>query len=382
MSIGATLSLSEAARHPWDAAVVGAGPAGSLVARELARCGLEVLLIDKATFPRVKVCGCCLNGRALEALNAVGLAHLPASCGAVPLRSILLAANHHAARLAIGGLALSREGFDTALVQAAIQAGAAYLPATLARLSPASSESPRLQLRQGEEQRDVTARVLVAADGLGGALLARSGMRQQAIAGARVGVGVIVVDAPQFYERHVIYMACGHAGYLGLVRLEDDRLDLAAAFDPDAVRRAGGPGIVAGELLKGVGWPIPAELEHRPWRGTPPLTRGIATPGAERVFVVGDAAGYVEPFTGEGMAWALAGAVAVAPLAARAAAGWQPSLLHAWRARHRQVVRRRQTACRIAAAVLRRPWAVGTLVRVLQGVPRLAGPFVRRLQGP
>lgn len=76
----------------WDAVVVGAGPAGSVTARELARRGRRVLLVDKATFPRAKVCGCCLNRASLAALDAVGLGDLPARLGAVPLDRVKLAA--------------------------------------------------------------------------------------------------------------------------------------------------------------------------------------------------------------------------------------------------------------------------------------------------
>ena len=58
------------ATHTWDAVVVGAGPAGSMAALGLARAGAAVLLVDRATFPRPKVCGCCLNGAALAALRS------------------------------------------------------------------------------------------------------------------------------------------------------------------------------------------------------------------------------------------------------------------------------------------------------------------------
>jgi 2-polyprenyl-6-methoxyphenol hydroxylase-like FAD-dependent oxidoreductase len=196
-----------------------------------------------------------------------------------------------------------------------------------------------------------------------------------------MGAGVVIADAPDFYRAGVVHMACGRDGYLGLVRLEDGRLDLAAALDPGAVRRAGGPGPVAAGLLAGAGWPVPETLAGRPWRGTPPLTRRLDAPAAERLLVVGDAAGYVEPFTGEGIAWALSGAVTVADVAAQAVAAWRPALAREWCRRHRRVVRSRQTACRAAAAVLRRPRLVAGLVRLLGFAPGLASPVVRRLQG-
>ena len=66
------------AGETWDAVVVGAGPAGAVAARELARRGHRVLLAERAKFPRGKVCGCCLNEHTLSALAAAGLGDLPA----------------------------------------------------------------------------------------------------------------------------------------------------------------------------------------------------------------------------------------------------------------------------------------------------------------
>src|SRR5690242_7945107 len=93
------LKLSEAANQNWEVAVVGAGPAGALAARELARIGCKVLLIDKASFPRTKVCGCCLNGLALKTLGSVGLGELPLQAGAIKLKELRLAATGCHARL-------------------------------------------------------------------------------------------------------------------------------------------------------------------------------------------------------------------------------------------------------------------------------------------
>jgi flavin-dependent dehydrogenase len=165
---------------------------------------------------------------------------------------------------------------------------------------------------------------------------------------------VVSADGPDFYAPGTVFMAHGPAGYVGLVRLEDGRLNVAAAFDADALRSAHAPAAVAGRVLREVGWPVPAGLADLPWRGTPALTRRVAHPAGERVLAVGDAAGYVEPFTGEGMAWALGSARAVVPLALRAVRGWRPAIAAAW-ANQRRAAARQQRLCRTVAWLTRRP---------------------------
>jgi hypothetical protein len=266
MTVSATLDLAEASRRTWQVVVVGAGPAGALAARQAARLGLSVLLVDRAAFPRWKVCGCCLSARALETLAGVGLGELPRRCAAVPLGSVLVAARGCEARLTLpGGAALSRERFDAALVDSAVTAGAHFLPLTIAALGPAASDVREVSLAQRGWLVTARAKVVLAADGLGGRLLAGAGCVAE---GSRVGAGAVAPDGPDEYGRGCVSLACGAAGYVGLVRLEDGRLDVAAALDREAVRRAGGPGPVADDLLREFGWPAVPGLG---WRGTPGL---------------------------------------------------------------------------------------------------------------
>ena len=202
---------------------------------------------------------------------------------AVPLESIRLAAGGRAASVPLsGGAALSREAFDAALIEAAVAAGAAFLPETravLLEIPPkrgiADAARPLL-LQQGDRRAETSARVVLAADGLGGSLLARGG---EAEAGARIGAGAVTTEAPDFYRPGVVYMACGAGGYTGMVRLEDGRLDAAAAFDAAWLRAVGGPGRAAAQLVREAGWPPLGRLDDPGWRGTPALTRDrIASP--------------------------------------------------------------------------------------------------------
>jgi len=406
MTVAPTIAPAEAAGRAWDAAVVGAGPAGAVAARELARRGRSVLLIDKATFPRWKVCGCCLNGSALDTLAAVGLGDLPARCGAVPLERVRLEAGGRGAELPLpGGVALSREAFDAALVRAAVAAGVAFLPGTrVVRLlrervpedrllrervpedrllrervpeDRSRSERTTLHAAQGSVTVAVTAGVMIAADGLGGQLVA--GRRQAVADGSRIGAGAVASAAPDFYHPGTIFMAVGRGGYVGLVRVEDGRLDVAAAFDPGFVRDAGGLGPSAAATLREAGFPAVPGLEDLPWRGTPALTRTARRVAGERWFAIGDAAGYVEPFTGEGMAWAVASAVAVAPIATQP---WFPGLAREWEATHARLIRNRQAVCRAAAWVLRSPRLSRFAVRLLSLAPLLSRPVVAALNRP
>jgi menaquinone-9 beta-reductase len=174
-------------------------------------------------------------------------------------------------------------------------------------------------------------------------------------------------------------MACSTGGYVGLVTLEDGRLNVAAAFDRETVRAAGGLGAAAADILTEVGLPKIEGMAEQPWRGTVALTRQPSTLFCERVFVLGDAAGYVEPFTGEGMAWALGSAVAIVPVALRAVERWHASLGREWSNVIDNTVRSRQGICRAMAWGLRHPRVVRSAIIMLRFMPSLAVPVVRRL---
>jgi menaquinone-9 beta-reductase len=382
--IRATLSLETAGRQVWEAVVFGGGPAGAFAAHQLARGNVKVLLVDKANFPRWKVCGCCLNGRALSILQCGGLGSLASSRGGVPLYEVVLTCKGKSATLPLSsGMALSREAFDAALIEEATKAGAAFIPETQARLGRCDSSSRQVILRQSNHEIETTTRLVLAADGLGGRLIngALPG-RPTRVAGSRIGAGVIAAIGPSCYRDGVIFMAYGAGSYVGAVRLEHGRLAVAAAFDPAFLKHAGTPGVAASAILREAGQPpIPAVTEL-PWRGTPSFTRRASRLATHRLFVLGDAAAFVEPFTGEGIAWALASGAAVTPFALRAIRSWEPILQDQWTAEYQGVVARRQWACRTVASLLRRPRLTHLLVRVLSSVPSLAAPMLDYLNQP
>ncbi len=370
-------AFHDVANRCWDVVVVGAGPAGAIAARQTSMLGLRTLLVDKASFPRFKVCGCCLNQRSLSTLAGVGLGKLVEQLGGVDYDRIVLAQHRTQVEIALPiGKSLSREAFDAALISAARKEGAVFLPKTTALLDGVGEQSRRLQLGRDAKAIHVEAKVVLAADGLGGRLFADS-ENEWVATRSRIGAGTIVSENIEGYARRKIYMACGELGYVGVVRLEDGRLDVAAAFDATVVRQAGGLAEGANLVLESANLPtLPLDCH---WKGTPMLTRRKRKLGDERILVLGDAAGYVEPFTGEGIAWALSSGVAVANLAEQAVREWTPEIVTTWERLHRKIVRRRQSICRWTSLVVRRPWLTRFVIKTVRLFPALARPFTGRI---
>ncbi len=103
---------------------------------------------------------------------------------------------------------------------------------------------------------------------------------------------------------------------------------MAAAFDPEFTREMGSPQAAAKHILQKAGLPYLPIFDQSPWSGTAALTRSRHTLAAKRLFVIGDAASYGEPFTGEGIAWAVGSALLAVPIALSAVDQWSDKL--AW----------------------------------------------------
>ncbi len=382
---GAAGARTDLGERLWDVVVVGAGLAGAMVARELGRRGRAVLLLERQPFPRWKVCGACLNGAAQGALAQAGLDGLVAGAEAPCLTELRVTGWGRTASVPLqDSVALSREALDHALVRAAVEEGVVFAHGASAELGPVRDEERTLRVRSEHGEQIVRARVVVSAAGLHGLRSsAKAGPAPLATvqAGSRVGVGAVLEGGGAGYGPGAVYMVVGPGGYVGLVRQEDQRLNAAAALDAEFVRRHGSPQRAVQAHLESAGMPRLPERIHRGWRGTPQLTRRLSSLGEERLFLVGDAAGYVEPFTGEGMGWALWGALALAPLVHAGVERWDGALVHRWEKVHRRRIRQGQRVCRMVAWGLRRPWMVRAAVHIFGTVPVLARPLVIQTSG-
>lgn len=385
-SVDATVDRHEATSVRWDVIIIGAGPAGAAAAVRLADGGRRVLLVDRCGMPRAKVCGCCLSSVAVSELFAIGLP--PDRLGGLPRTHVRLVAASGEARLPLAGWTLSRETLDAAIVHRAIMAGAAWLPSTSVSVVEDTATGVVVTARDadGRELR-LSAVHAVVASGLGCGVRIRSDgrccPRSRSRRASRIGVGATLPADAATVAAGELVMQVAAEGYCGIVRLEDGRIDVAAAVDPATVGRHGSAVAAVAALFgarqaKRGGAVVDVAGSGIRFVGTPPLTHALPAFAGRwrRIHRVGDAAAYVEPFTGEGIGWALVGgrSLAEAMLAHRpgdsAATAEAIAIAHE-RAVARRLVRSQQRCLRVAS-VVRHPSLVAAAVSAARLFPPAA----------
>jgi len=394
----ASLDPQAAAAEPWDVVVVGAGPSGSAAATVVATRGLRVLLLDRENLPRPKVCGCCLSPLALSELDLLSRqSDCPLHLQIQPLRKLTIASQGHTASVpyATGGV-LSRISLDTQLAQHAIRSGTSWLPDTRALYWHDEENFVSLIVQTNSElPYQIRARRLLLAAGLHNAVRCSfnptaEGRYHRRPPNNRIGLGVTLPAIGGSLNPQHLIMAIGNGGYCGLIRLEDNTIDVAAAIHPSVLRQAESPARALSHLLSRAflrtDCPIDCtSLNNMPIRATPQLTHQTppVDPGCRKLFRIGDAVGYIEPFTGEGIGWALLSArlagdamISEAGLlrpADQAASYYQRGYHHALSRHHYR--------CRLVSLALRSPRLVSTSVQVAGYFPKLTSSVARFITG-
>lgn len=348
-----------------DVLVMGAGPAGCAAAIELAALGASVLLVDRARFPRPKVCGCCLGPLAVGELRRMGVEPL-AQDDALALGKLQLRAPGTGAEMVlVDSVVAGREALDARLLGAVRDAGVEVMTGTRARLGD-SDGAGREVLLGGDHAGSVRAPVVVLATGLpvqrAGTAAARPGGRI-GLSQSRAAQGGPAAGA--------VLMTASSCGYVGMVRLGDGRLNVAASLPETAVRLCGSPGVAVDAVLREAG--LPPLRWHEGWRGTPALRFAAPMDHGPHTLTAGDAAGFWEPFTGEGIGWALRGGRMVAATALRLSRRWDARVAAEWQLAQRRWLRRAQRRSRVVAALAGRPRLAAAVVAAAGLVPAAAG---------
>ena len=363
-----------------DLLVVGGGPAGAALASLAAQQGARVIVLERDRFPRDKVCGEFLSAEGCAVLGRMGLLDGLIRAGGVPMTSCLLAdarGRHAVSELPeIAGagraaLGISRYVMDEVILRHAASSGADVREGVIATAPVIDGGRVRGVTTRGEAYR---ATLVVAADGrrsmLQRALRPRGGDPLRTTSRSWFGLKAHFPDATRGLGGRIeLYVFEG--GYAGLGPIERGRLNLALIATVKALRACGGsPDRLLRERI--LANPLLAERlgERRPcseWKSVGPLRFGARRPVSGGVLFVGDAAGTIDPFSGEGMSHALAGAELALPLALEAIArgGLEPAASRAydraWRDAFVPVTRRARLAGRIFEHRLPASWAMSFL---------------------
>ena len=379
-------SLAGLQEQRWDSIVIGAGVAGSIVAKLLAERSRQVLLLDRDTFPRFKVCGGCWNQRGLAALADAGHGDVMDRVGAPTTDRIKLCSESRTVgRNLPPGRSVSRTRLDHQLLSSASAAGAVCAAPLVASHIEITPHGQQVRARYQGQSLQLLAKSVVIAAGLSSTNLLRGGPWQvKQSAGSRIGIGTVVPNhvwnqASPGIEPGEVLMAVADQGYVGMVHVEDNQIAIAAAVDRSLLRDHGGIESAVNAVLLQSGRPALPSAVVRTWRATLPLTRRVTPPAHHGIFLVGDAVGYIEPFTGEGMTWAATGAVALVDLVDEAVDGWREELAAAWSARLGRLVKHRQWVCRSVQWGLRHARVRRVSMAMIDRFPRLIDPLLAQI---
>lgn len=352
-----TLSLQQAKEIAWDVIVVGAGPAGSFISHKLAKRNLKILLLDKDSHPRFKVCGCCLAPLGVALLKSEEVfAELQSKCYEV--KNIVIMSRSKKIQLPLKeGITLSRSLLDNHLISKAMEVGADVIFGTKAEFDKVENDLASIVVRTTEgETFKLHSKILVGATGLVGSNFTSNSQEliAESIANSYIGIGMETENINSDISTSTILMALGKEGYIGASQIRNNKINLAGALSPSFIRKNKGIKEAVKLLLIEAGATDLLPFAHLNWRGTPILTRSGKISDT-RYFAIGDACGYVEPFTGEGMTWALQSASLAAPLIEEGVLAWDLQLMQRWELCYKENVGKSQRFCRLTKKLLRLP---------------------------
>jgi len=355
----------------FDVAIVGGGPAGSSCAAFCARGGLRTLVLEREKFPREKVCGDCLNPSCWPVLQRLSLAQRVRALPHSKLDSVEF--------IAIGGrnvivdlptgddceLSVKRSLFDALLLKHARELGAHVREETTVT-ALAHDENWKIETAGGE---NFSARILIGADGRNSTVARLCNLLPRP-ARERVALQAHIA-LPQNFGRRVVLQFLPE-GYSGQAPVNETELNLCLVGAPPTISR----------LRK---W-AEGHFEitaNQSWRTITPLTRSPVPCAHENVLFIGDAARVVEPFTGEGIYYAMqSGELAAIAISKIMRGEDQQATLREFAGACAEMYRGRLWINRLARMAVLWPRAGSLFVRAAQIQPAIMSLFTRKIVSP
>ena len=305
----------------FEALVIGGGPAGSTAALALARSGWSVAVVEKATFPRRKVCGEYISATTWPVLRELGVADQLESHAGPPVRRVGFFTGDAKVEAPMPrgggewGRAVGRDLLDAALLERAREAGAVVLqPGTVSALRRAADGFVASIHDAGRgEAHEAHARVVIDAHGSWERDIAmmtpRASPRDTDLLGFKA----------HFRGAHLatglMPLVLFPGGYGGMVHGDSGRVSFSCCIRRDALARCRNeyPELGAGEAVlahaigtcRGIREALSGATRDGPWLAAGPIRPGIRAHADAGIFAVGNAAGEAHPLVAEGISMAI-----------------------------------------------------------------------------
>jgi flavin-dependent dehydrogenase len=332
----------------WDVVVTGAGPAGTVAATILARAGARVLIVDRARFPRDKLCGDSINPGTLGLLRRLNLANAIERHGwrlngmrVSGPSGIEVSANYPAP---FRGHTVMRRDLDQWLLDEAIRSGAQFDDGVMVRRPLLSthrngddSRVCGIVVSRGSREVPLNARVTIAADGRRSTLAFGLKLAVHPRRPRRWAVGGYFTGMSGPRSMGEMHIRPGE--YVGVAPLAGGLTNICAVGTPARLGRFDDPSRVLRAAIDRIRTlrerTAEARLVARP-SVLGPLAVETCAAGAPGLLLAGDAAGFVDPMTGDGLRFAVHGAQLAAEVALEALATGNPGA-HVALARRRRL---------------------------------------------